>query len=96
MLIAFPCPPPSCLEVYRDLKPENVFIDNSGYVKLGDFGFAKLRINNDERSHFFAGCTGPCSRLSQALVVGGDGGGLASSKGGYEIERRTASAGRQG
>lgn len=28
--------------VYRDLKPENVFIDNSGYVKLGDFGFAKV------------------------------------------------------
>lgn len=29
--------------VYRDLKPENVFIDQSGFVKLGDFGFAKVR-----------------------------------------------------
>jgi serine/threonine protein kinase len=28
--------------VYRDLKPENVFIDTAGYVKLGDFGFAKV------------------------------------------------------
>lgn len=28
--------------VYRDLKPENVFIDQSGFVKLGDFGFAKV------------------------------------------------------
>ena len=28
--------------VYRDLKPENVFIDNQGYTKLGDFGFAKV------------------------------------------------------
>ena len=28
--------------VYRDLKPENVFIDLQGFVKLGDFGFAKV------------------------------------------------------
>lgn len=28
--------------VYRDLKPENVFIDQQGFVKLGDFGFAKV------------------------------------------------------
>lgn len=28
--------------VYRDLKPENVFIDHNGYIKLGDFGFAKV------------------------------------------------------
>jgi serine/threonine protein kinase len=30
--------------VYRDLKPENVFIDHNGYIKLGDFGFAKVSI----------------------------------------------------
>ncbi|CAL8102978.1 unnamed protein product [Orchesella dallaii] len=27
--------------VYRDLKPENLLIDNTGYVKMTDFGFAK-------------------------------------------------------
>lgn len=28
--------------VYRDLKPENLLIGNSGYLKITDFGFAKI------------------------------------------------------
>ena len=27
--------------VYRDLKPENLLLDNKGYLKITDFGFAK-------------------------------------------------------
>ena len=28
--------------VYRDLKPENLLFDGDGYIKLTDFGFAKI------------------------------------------------------
>lgn len=28
--------------IYRDLKPENILIDRAGYLKLTDFGFAKV------------------------------------------------------
>jgi len=31
-----------CSLLYRDLKPENIMIDRNGYLKVTDFGFAKV------------------------------------------------------
>jgi len=54
--------------IYRDLKPENILLDSDGYIKLADFGLAKI-VNDQANVEPNSFCGTP-EYLSPEMILG--------------------------
>lgn len=55
--------------VHTDVKPENLFLDDRGGVRLGDFGFASL-LDEDGRGHTSGTAQTMAPEVAEAIVAG--------------------------
>ena len=58
--------------VYRDLKPENILITNKGYIKLTDFGLAKI-LTKSSGGRTYTLCGTPTYAAPEVYNMGGHG-----------------------